>query len=118
MKTKKDVSMVKCLCATGVGEDFLYEILSDDIREYSRAIGLVEGHENTFCKLRMGLFYRDIFMLQLLFIFRYDFLENRYTFDMNKDCIYLDYASTYPRHPQIIKARQEFEFNSYANIGR
>lgn len=57
-------------------------------------------------------------MLQLLFIFRYDFLENRYTFSMNKDCIYLDYASTYPRQPSILRAREQFESTSYANIGR
>lgn len=51
-------------------------------------------------------------------LFRYDFLENRYTFDMNKDCIYLDYASTYPRQPSILKTREQFESTSYANIGR
>lgn len=51
-------------------------------------------------------------------LFRYDFLENIYTFSMQKDCIYLDYASTHPRKKEIIALREQFELTSYANIGR
>ena len=32
--------------------------------------------------------------------------------------VYLDYASTAPRHPLIIKVREEFELAHYANVGR
>ena len=51
-------------------------------------------------------------------LFRYDFLENIYTFSMQKDCIYLDYASTHPRKKEIMALREQFELTSYANIGR
>jgi cysteine desulfurase/selenocysteine lyase len=32
--------------------------------------------------------------------------------------VYLDYASTAPRHPLVIQAREEFELSHYANVGR
>ena len=51
-------------------------------------------------------------------LFRYDFFENIYTLLMQKDCIYLDYASTYPRKKEIMALREQFELSSYANIGR
>ncbi len=35
-----------------------------------------------------------------------------------KSPIYLDYASTYPRHEDILRKRQEFEISDYANIWR
>ncbi len=35
-----------------------------------------------------------------------------------KKTIYLDYASTHPRKKEIVQAREQFEFSSYANIGR
>ena len=34
------------------------------------------------------------------------------------DTIYLDYASTAPRDADIVRAKQEFELNHYANVGR
>ncbi|MBP7806146.1 aminotransferase class V-fold PLP-dependent enzyme [Candidatus Gracilibacteria bacterium] len=37
---------------------------------------------------------------------------------MQKDCIYLDYASTHPRKKEIMALREQFELTSYANIGR
>jgi cysteine desulfurase/selenocysteine lyase len=37
---------------------------------------------------------------------------------MQKDCIYLDYASTHPRKKEIMATREQFELTSYANIGR
>lgn len=37
---------------------------------------------------------------------------------MSQPLIYLDYASTHPRKQEIIKAREEWELHSYANIGR
>ncbi len=76
MKAKKYVSMMKSLCTTRISKDFFYKILTDNIRKYTRAIWLVERHENTFCKLRTGLFYRDILGCNsLLWLKRfYDFL--------------------------------------------
>jgi len=44
MESKEDIAMVKCLCSARIGEDFFYEILTDDIGEIFRAIGLVERH--------------------------------------------------------------------------
>lgn len=32
--------------------------------------------------------------------------------------IYLDYAATAPRNADILRAKQEFELNHYANVGR
>mgnify|MGYP007013242222 FL=1 len=37
---------------------------------------------------------------------------------MSPHPIYLDYASTHPRKKEIANIRDEFEQNSYANIGR
>jgi len=37
---------------------------------------------------------------------------------MSNDPIYLDYASTHPRHEEVMAVRREFEESSYANIGR
>lgn len=46
------------------------------------------------------------------------FSENMYTSTMWKPLIYLDYASTYPRHKEIMAAREQFELTSYANVWR
>ncbi len=32
--------------------------------------------------------------------------------------VYLDYASTAPRNPLVIQAREAFELSHYANVGR
>lgn len=32
--------------------------------------------------------------------------------------VYLDYAATAPRDADIVRARQDFELNHYANVGR
>lgn len=37
---------------------------------------------------------------------------------MSSSPIYLDYASTYPRNQDIVRATEEFALHHYANIGR
>jgi hypothetical protein len=44
MKSKEDIAMMKCLCFARISEDFFDKILTDDVGEIFRAIGLVERH--------------------------------------------------------------------------
>jgi hypothetical protein len=51
MKSEKDIAVMKCVCFTGIHQNFFDEILTDDIGKSIWAIGLVERHgEKKKCK--------------------------------------------------------------------